>query len=253
MKLDSTVPPAIVSEDCLLVRKSTRKTMKSTDSLPKDNYRTETNCLLGWGREERPLFSLDKSPLRFESSTSWSYLFIRTMSVAKFEAIVTKDVLFQRCGFRYFIHKSYKYKKRTEKSGVEKRKQPTISGLVFLQGRPSELQAYLNQRFYPCRLVKDRSTGRVAAIPDAQMQPFCQYMQLASTQIQILTKPIDQYAKGQIRLRVLTGLFAGQEGYLVRIARDRKLVIDFGGLAVAIGGVHGEQFEEIQSIHTNRP
>ena len=93
----------------------------------------------------------------------------------------------------------------------------------------------------------------MAAIPDAQMQPFCQYMQLASTQIQILTKPIDQYAKGQIRLRVLTGLFAGQEGYLVRIARDRKLVIDFGGLAVAIGGVHGEQFEEIQSIHTNRP
>ena len=61
---------------------------------------------------------------------------------------------------------------------------------------------------------------------------------------------MDHYAEGKVRLRVLTGILAGQEGYLVRIARDRRLVVDLGGLTVAISGIHGEQFEEIRKLQT---
>ena len=36
------------------------------------------------------------------------------------------------------------------------------------------------------------------------------------------------------------------EGYIVRIDRDRQLVFDFGGRAVAIRGVHKEDFEVVE-------
>lgn len=35
----------------------------------------------------------------------------------------------------------------------------------------------------------------------------------------------------------------GLVGYVVRILRDRQLVMDFGGYAVAINDVHNEDFE----------
>jgi hypothetical protein len=63
-----------------------------------------------------------------------------------------------------------------------------------------------------------------------------------------LQHPIGHYAEGNVRLRVLTGILKGQEGYLIRIARDRKLVMKIGDMVVAIGGVHKEQFEEVKSI-----
>jgi hypothetical protein len=47
---------------------------------------------------------------------------------------------------------------------------------------------------------------------------------------------------------VLTGILKGQEGYLIRIARDRKLVMKIGDMVVAVGGVHKEQFEEVKSM-----
>ena len=46
-----------------------------------------------------------------------------------------------------------------------------------------------------------------------------------------------------MKLRVLTGILAGQEGYVVRILRDRQLVMDFGGNAIAICDVHNEDFQ----------
>lgn len=52
-----------------------------------------------------------------------------------------------------------------------------------------------------------------------------------------------KFAKDHVRLRVLTGIMAGQVGYVVRILKNRQLVMDFGGYAVAINNVHNEDFE----------
>lgn len=49
-----------------------------------------------------------------------------------------------------------------------------------------------------------------------------------------------------MKLRVLSGPFKDYEGYIVRIDRDRQLVFDFGGIAVAIRGVHKEDFEVVE-------
>ena len=52
-----------------------------------------------------------------------------------------------------------------------------------------------------------------------------------------------KFAKDHVKLRVLTGIFKGREGYVVRVLRDRQLVMNFCGYAVAISNVHMEDFE----------
>lgn len=56
----------------------------------------------------------------------------------------------------------------------------------------------------------------------------------------------EKIVKDHVKLRVLTDPFTGYEGYIVRIDRDRQLVFEFGGYAVAIRGVHNEDFEVVE-------
>lgn len=47
-------------------------------------------------------------------------------------------------------------------------------------------------------------------------------------------------------MRVTAGLFEGIEGYVVRIRRDRKLVVQlYGIIAIAISGIHHSLLEII--------
>ncbi len=80
------------------------------------------------------------------------------------------------------------------------------------------------------------------------MQPFMQIMKDDPTRIRILQNPIEHYAEGNVKLRVLTGILKGQEGYVIRIARDRKLVMKIGDMVVAVGGIYKEEFEEVKSM-----
>ena len=61
--------------------------------------------------------------------------------------------------------------------------------------------------------------------------------------VTFLRDPFEKFAKDHVKLRVLTGLFKGLEGYVVRINRNRQLVMELGKYAVAINDVHNEDFE----------
>ena len=63
--------------------------------------------------------------------------------------------------------------------------------------------------------------------------------------LRFLLRPFVYYSKNRTLLRIMTGDYAGLEGYVIRIARDRRLVMDVGGMAVAISNVHAERFEEV--------
>lgn len=86
-------------------------------------------------------------------------------------------------------------------------------------------------------------TGEPASISNKVMMPFMKVMQSEPERVTFLRDPFIKFAKDHVKLRVLTGLLKGQEGYVVRILRDRQLVMDFGGNAVAISNVHLEDFE----------
>ena len=85
--------------------------------------------------------------------------------------------------------------------------------------------------------------GAPATIKDSVMRPFMKVMKSEPERVTFLRDPFVKFAKDHVKLRVLTGILAGQVGYIVRILRDRQLVMDFGGYAVAISNVHREDFE----------
>ena len=179
--------------------------------------------------------------------TSWSYLFILHMAVKGLEKRLN-DFNADETKQPFFIHKTfrYSYKDKEREQGVKKTLEQSVSGLVFLQGTVKSLQEFLKRHFPQYHLVNDRSLGRPASIKDSVMQPFMNVMKTHPEQVKFLRDDFEKFAKDHVKLRVLTGPFKGYEGYIVRIDRDRQLVFNFGGYAVAIRGVHKEDFEVVE-------
>ena len=182
--------------------------------------------------------------------TSWSYLFLQHMAAKAFQKWLTAYNADEKKTPKqpFFIHQTFRYSYRDKENqrGVRKSLEPSVSGLVFLQGTVKGIQHFLADYFPQYHLVKDRCIDRPASISDTVMQPFMNVVKTHPEQITFLRDSFDTFAKDHVKLRVLTGPFAGYEGYIVRIDRDRQLVFDFGGYAVAIRGVHKEDFEVVE-------
>ena len=125
---------------------------------------------------------------------------------------------------------------------------PTISGLIFIQGKTKVVKKYLWERFPQYHLVNDCSTRKAAVIPDSVMQPFMRIANTDPSRIRFLVNPLTHYAEGNTLVEIMTGPLSGLQGYIIRIDRDRKLVIGVGDMTVAIGGVHKENFEKVEEV-----
>ncbi len=199
----------------------------------------------GISRRERDKKNDDPS----KQPTSWSYLLLQHMAAKVFlkwlEAYNKDEDKSHHQPF--FIHKTYRYsyKDKENQRGVKKELEPSVSGLIFLQGKVRDLQDFLKIYYPQYHLVNDRSKRQPASIKDSIMQPFMNVMKTHPEQVTFLRDTFEKFAKDHVLLRVLTGPFAGYEGYIIRIDRDRQLVFDFGGNAVAIRGVHNEDFEVV--------
>ena len=78
-----------------------------------------------------------------EQEAPWGYIFIQHMSAVNFEkALASRNV---GDGFKpkCFIHRTIQYKKKPNGKGVMKEEKPSVSGLVFLQGRTEQLKSFL--------------------------------------------------------------------------------------------------------------
>lgn len=182
-----------------------------------------------------------------ENPQSWGYVYLHNMIVKSFEEKVADyNALHSESRHACFIHRSYRYKVKRDGKGAKKELCPTISGLVFLQGRTKDLQVFLKENFPTVHLVNDCCTGKPASIEHRVMEPFMALMSVQPENVTFLREPFERFARDHVRLRVLSGLFKGHEGYIVRIDRDRQLVMEFAGYAVAIRGVHKEDFEEVE-------
>lgn len=187
----------------------------------------------------------------------WSYLFIRNREAEYFSLKAETEG-----GFRTFIHrtivtdasiKSTKGKPNgsaqdMEASNGDTEGRPTISGLIFIQGKTKVIRKYLWERFPQYHLVNDCSTHKAAVIPDSVMQPFMRIAGTDPSRIRFLVNPLTHYAEGNTLVEIMTGPLAGLQGYIIRIDRDRKLVMGVGDMTVAIGGVHKENFEKVEEV-----
>lgn len=201
----------------------------------------------------------DKESIHDQSQAPvpWSYLFIRKRDAEYFSLKAETEG-----GFRTFIHrtiitdKSGKSTKGKPNGSAQDREasngitegRPTISGLIFIQGKTKVIRRYLWERFPQYHLVNDCSTRKAAVIPDSVMQPFMRIANTDPSRIRFLVNPLTHYAEGNTLVEIMTGPLAGLQGYIIRIDRDRKLVIGVGDMTVAIGGVHKENFEKVEEV-----
>ena len=196
---------------------------------------------------------------RSQAPAPWSYLFIRKRDAEYFSLKAETEG-----GFRTFIHRtivtdaSGKSEKGKPNGSAQDREagngttategRPTISGLIFIQGKTKVIRKYLWERFPQYHLVNDCSTRKAAVIPDSVMQPFMRIAGTDPSRIRFLVNPLTHYAEGNTLVEIMTGPLAGLQGYIIRIDRDRKLVIGVGDMTVAIGGVHKENFEKVEEV-----
>lgn len=202
----------------------------------------------------------DKEAIHDQSQVPvpWSYLFIRKRDAEYFSLKAETEG-----GFRTFIHRtivtdeSGKSAKGKPNGSAQDRDgttatvtegRPTISGLIFIQGKTKVIRKYLWERFPQYHLVNDCSTRKAAVIPDSVMQPFMRIANTDPSRIRFLVNPLTHYAEGNTLVEIMTGPLAGLQGYIIRIDRDRKLVIGVGDMTVAIGGVHKENFEKVEEV-----
>lgn len=201
----------------------------------------------------------DKEATRDQSQAPapWSYLFIRKRDAEYFSLKAETEG-----GFRTFFHRtivtdaSGKSEKGKPNGSAQDREasngategRPTISGLIFIQGKTKVIKKYLWERFPQYHLVNDCSTRTAAVIPDSVMQPFMRIANTDPSRIRFLVNPLTHYAEGNTLVEIMTGPLAGLQGYIIRIDRDRKLVIGVGDMTVAIGGVHKENFEKVEEV-----
>lgn len=178
--------------------------------------------------------------------TPWGYLFIQHFAAEKFKKTLETVKLEGDFKPNCFIHRTITYKRKPNGKGVMKEEKPSVSGLVFLQGETDKLKVFLQKNFPQYHLVNNCMDGTPASIKDSVMRPFMQVMESEPERITFLRDPFVKFAKDHVKLRVLTGIMAGQVGYVVRILKNRQLVMDLGGYAVAINDVHNEDFEIVE-------
>lgn len=193
--------------------------------------------------DEKSVQKVEEMSISEETEAPWGYLFIQHFAAEKFDKNL-KDSRFEG-GFtpKCFIHRTVSYKRKPNGKGVMKEEKPSVSGLVFLQGETEDLKAFLQKNFPQYHLVNNCMTGKPASIKNSVMKPFMKVVESEPERVTFLRDPFVKFARDHVKLRVLTGILAGQEGYVVRILRDRQLVMDFGGNAVAISDVHNEDFQ----------
>lgn len=179
-----------------------------------------------------------------EKMTSWCYLFVHHSKVDTISKRLKKE------RFPVFIHKNIVY--RRENKRTIKDEHPTVSGLVFIQGNGNEIQEFLKKTFFNLHLVNDCSTGKIAVIPDSVMQPFMRVSEVVPTRIRFMPHTFDYYSVGNSLIRITSGPLTGLEGYRIRIARNKCLVTTIGGMTVAIGGIHKENFENLDEYVRQR-
>ena len=196
----------------------------------------------------------------------WGYVYIHHGRVERFLELIKLVAARGECTPPTFVHRTPRKNKDSEKKTSPKssKKKPqsakksgksssdsepqdplTVSGLVFLQGETQELQLFLKKNFETIYLVNDCATNRPASIPHSQMKPFMDLMKSKPYEITLLRDSFEKFAENHVKLRLLTGPFAGHEGYIVRIQRDRQLVMQLGGITIALRGVHRESFEVV--------
>lgn len=116
---------------------------------------------------------------------------------------------------------------------------PAVHNLIFVHSSRDFLDDYKRKVESDCslRYMMDKSTGLPMAVRDKEMNDFIRVTKENNEGILYLDDPSAAVTKGA-PVEIVSGPFKGVQGKLLRIRRDRKVVLQLAGLiAVAVDGI----------------
>lgn len=135
-------------------------------------------------------------------------------------------------GIANYVPTRMKDVRRPSDGKLVRKRVSAISNLLFIYGFRSEIQDLKEQMeaTIPMRYMMDKSTGYPMVVPDRDMADFIRVTADDSKDVIWLDNPEAAYAGGQ-RVEIVYGPFSGIRGYVLRVNRDRKVVVTINGLA----------------------
>jgi hypothetical protein len=216
----------------------------------------------------------------------WYYLFLKNQELREYYDILSghkplpiKDDVEageQYVHYRNFIYTTYNHRKKVEKYSYTKEEYqqrveatqrvrevfdgttdksllgdiPTSSilgdGYLFVYAPLSDINALLDLMYPRPYLITDHFTHEVIAIPETQMKEFVFMYEAMPWNVELLAHPIEEYTKQRQLIRFTGGILKGQEGYIMRLHRDMKVVFALGSMTLSINNFHIFPFERIE-------
>ena len=132
---------------------------------------------------------------------------------------------------------------RGQLSYVEKQ---LIPSLLFVRCSEDWLVKFKHEHNADFMYYAEPESSRPGAIPDNEMRSFILVTSAdAGRDVKYFGADAPEYRTGD-RVRVTGGIYAGAEGYIKRIKKDRKLIVSVTGVAVvAVSYIHPDFLEKI--------
>lgn len=131
---------------------------------------------------------------------------------------------------------------------------PIIHNLIFIFSSRKILDAIKQKVIVekiPIRYIMDKASNTPIIIPERDMQNFIAVSGSLDEQLLYLTDIEPMLGKGD-RVRVIGGIFKGVEGEILRLKRDRRVVVSIKGIiAVATTFIHHSLLQKIDQKNTN--
>ena len=125
---------------------------------------------------------------------------------------------------------------------------PAINNLVFVRSTKNDIDEIKKEKagIIPIRYIIDKSTCNPIIVPETQMRNFIIVAGCLDEQLLYLDENIETVLKKGDKVRVMGGAFAGVEGVILRIKRDRRVVVSIKGLiAVATAYIQPQLIQRI--------
>lgn len=136
-------------------------------------------------------------------------------------------------GFRTFV--PMMWRSQTADGKQEKKLVPAVNNLVFVYAAKTDLDAFIRSfgDSRPVNYYWDRTTDAPLTVPSKAMEDFIKIASSMDEDLIYLTEISEKLKEGQ-KVTITDGPFKGVEGKIVRIRKNRRVMVELPGmLAVA--------------------
>jgi len=138
-----------------------------------------------------------------------------------------RDMLSER-GVRTFV--PMMWRKSNVAGKQEKKLVPAVSNLCFVYWTKAEIDEFIRSfgESTPVHYYWDRTAGRPLTIPEKAMEDFITVASSLDEDLIYLTEISEKLREGQI-VEVIDGPFKGVKGKVVRIKKNRRVLVELPG------------------------